>query len=107
MNISYDLLDALLVKAAGEGRLEAAKLFVGSGADVNAKCKNGHTALIWAAFNGRLEMVKYLVEQGADVNAENSDGEKPLDFTPSNLNPSNHLAIIQYLVNKGATCSIY
>jgi ankyrin repeat protein len=40
------------------------------GADVNAKTRDGLTALHLSAQNGHLEIVKLLLEHGADVNSE-------------------------------------
>ena len=64
-----------LMWASEYGNLEAAKLLIENGADVNAKDKYGDTALIEA---GHLEVVKLLIENGADVNVENEFGENAL-----------------------------
>ena len=44
------------------------------GAKVNAKTKNGATALMAAAQNGHNEVVKALLANGADVNAKTKNG---------------------------------
>jgi len=56
------------VMAAGTGDLEAVKLFLAAGYDVNAK-SNGTPAIVNAATSGNPEVVIYLVRAGADVNA--------------------------------------
>ena len=48
------------------------------GADVNAKNKDGSTALLFASFKGHLEILKYVVENGADLNAKNDKGDTGL-----------------------------
>jgi len=44
------------------------------GADVNAKDKDGMTALVFAAKFGCTEILKTLLSKGADVNAKDKDG---------------------------------
>ncbi|QHV14412.1 hypothetical protein C5O10_08730 [Akkermansia muciniphila] len=45
-----------------------------AGADVNAKTKDGETALMLAVDEGHTSCVKTLLEVGSDVNAENKNG---------------------------------
>ena len=59
-------------------RLEAAKLCVELGADVNAANDVGNTALHSTAFLGFDSIAQFLVEEGANVNATNEKGETPL-----------------------------
>src|SRR5205814_2318792 len=56
------------VMAAGTGDLEAVKLFLEAGYDVNAKA-NGTPAIVNAATSNRPDIVIYLVNAGADINA--------------------------------------
>jgi ankyrin repeat protein len=58
--------------------LEAVKLAVQLGADVNAVNADGRTALHGAAFHGRNEMIKYLAAQGANLEAKDMYGQTPL-----------------------------
>ena len=58
--------------------LEAVRMCVEPGTDVNpANCRN-ETALHGAAFRGVNRMVEYLVEQGADLDARTVEGWTPL-----------------------------
>jgi ankyrin repeat protein len=66
----------LLMYAAGYGSLDAMKLLLASGADVNAKTQFDATALIYGA--GNVEKARLLVEKGADVNAKTRSGTTPL-----------------------------
>jgi ankyrin repeat protein len=71
---------------APESFLEAAKLCVELGNDVNAvEKRKGYTALQGAASRGDDEMVQYLVDQGAKVDVVNKDGNSAADmaFGPS------------------------
>ena len=59
-----------LMVVARTGKVEAAKVLLKHGANVNASEQwGGQTALMWAAAQSQPEMVKLLVEHGADVNA--------------------------------------
>src|SRR5687768_16971980 len=91
-----DYTNALMIAAAGGGRpssyvtsganaeslaLEAVRLCVEHGADVNAFNANGQTALHSAAQRGADSIVRYLAERGARVNMKNKQGRTPLDLT--------------------------
>src|SRR5439155_17304000 len=79
-----------LMAAAGLGRspgehtlkesraLEAAKLVVEMGANVNAADDSGITALHYAAFSRLDSVVQFLVEKGASLDVKNKFGETPL-----------------------------
>jgi ankyrin repeat protein len=79
-----------LMLAAGWGRtigqssvtesdaLEAARVVLETGADVNAANARGETALHGAAYQGWNAMVQLLVSHGANLNAKNARGETPL-----------------------------
>ena len=73
-----------------EGRkaLEAVKLAVQLGADVNAANSVGLTALHAAAFNGSNEIIRFLVEKGANLDAKDFTGQTPLDKA-MNIKPKN------------------
>lgn len=53
---------------------EIATLLINKGIDVNAKKKDGVTALMIAASAGITEIVRLLIEKGADINAKTNDG---------------------------------
>ena len=57
--------------ASDKGNLEAVKLLLDKGAEVNAKNKDGKTALLVAS---NLEVVKLLLDKGADVNVKDKNG---------------------------------
>jgi ankyrin repeat protein len=61
--------------------LELVKLLVGMRGDVNAKNRNGETALSGAVSKGFASVVKYLADQGADVHVKNKRGQSLLVLT--------------------------
>jgi ankyrin repeat protein len=47
---------------------------------VNAKDKDGYTALMYVAYSGNLEIAKILIKNGADVNVRDKDRWTALMF---------------------------
>ena len=69
--------DADRRRVMGSG-LDAVRVAVELGADVNAASDTGDTALHAAAFHGFESVVEYLAGRGADLDARNARGETPL-----------------------------
>ena len=65
-------------KEKSESALEAVKLLVKHGADVNAVEAGGRTALQGAAYMGEDKIIQFLVDQGADLNAKDNYGRTAL-----------------------------
>ncbi len=59
---------------------DVALLLLESGADVNAVSKKGWTPLHSAAFFGRTKTVQLLLDRGAKHDVQNSDGHTPLQL---------------------------
>src|SRR5690554_934487 len=87
--------------AALENSVDAAKLLIEYGANVNEqKSKKDHTILgnACSSIDGSLEMVKLLVENGADIEKANH-----LKFTPLMKSvASGKIEIVKYLISKNA-----
>lgn len=60
--------------------LEAAKILVGLGADVNEATETGWTPLHAASFLGANSLIEFLVASGADPNVKNGCGQTPLSL---------------------------
>src|SRR5262249_16279495 len=60
--------------------LQAVKLFVDAGADVNAANDLGFTAMHYAAQTGRDRIVEFLAAKGAKFDVKNKAGKTPLDL---------------------------
>ncbi|WP_061249847.1 ankyrin repeat domain-containing protein [Leptospira alstonii] len=63
-----------LMVAAREGEYLIAEYLIQNGADVNARTRDGHTALMMAVFNRYPEIVKLLIRSGADLHATTTQG---------------------------------
>ena len=62
----------------GVGNLQAVKQHLAKGLDINAKNKDGVTALQIATLLGQYEIAELLVQKGADVNTKANDGTTAL-----------------------------
>ena len=67
------------LKVTEEGAIQALRLCLDRGVDINAFNSNGLTAMHRAAARGADEVVKYLAEQGARLDMKNKAGFTPLD----------------------------
>jgi ankyrin repeat protein len=54
------------------------QLLLASHANVNARDKQGETALMWAAYHGHKDVVELLLANKADASIKNSTGETAL-----------------------------
>jgi len=68
--------------------LEAVRLLVDQGADVNATNQVGQTALHGAAYLGASRIVKFLVDHQANLNARDRQGQTPFRVAEAHLNVS-------------------
>jgi len=71
---------AVAIPVTEESSLEALKLCVEHGVDLNAFNTNGNTALHNAVTRGAQKVVKYLAEQGAKLDLKDKQGRTPLDI---------------------------
>jgi len=108
-----------LLFAARGGFLDAARLLVGGGADVNQLSAGDQTSpLLIATINGHFDLAKWLLDRGADPNAASANGVTPLyaalnvTWAPRALYPQprafqqqqlTYLDFMQALLDKGAT----
>jgi ankyrin repeat protein len=71
---------AVAIPVTEASSIEAVKLCVERGVDVNAFNTNGQTALHSAVARGAENLVKYLAEHGAKLDMKNKQGRTPLDI---------------------------
>jgi ankyrin repeat protein len=67
-----------LMYAARDGSLDAARVLIEAGADLNVVDPNGMTPLMMAITNGKIPVAQLLVDTGADVRAADWYGRTPL-----------------------------
>lgn len=91
--------------AVASGQLEAAKLLLSKGADLEARAADGQqgTPLYWAAYVGRLKAVKFLLQAGAKPDAKTRDGRTPLDAAQDPTIPSREKPAIVRLLRGEAS----
>jgi ankyrin repeat protein len=95
----YTYNEASFVECAKKGDIEAIKLFLTEGIDINAFDENGRTALMRAAEYQRTEVVTLLLEKGADVGFI---GERHQRTALMEAAGSGNCVIIKQLAQKGA-----
>ncbi|MEW6737588.1 MAG: ankyrin repeat domain-containing protein [Acidobacteriota bacterium] len=95
-------LEANFVQAGWNGDLDTIHTLLQSDVDVNAKSKDGNTALMGAALNNRVDVIKVLLENGADIHLEDKYGNTALAYAVNN----NSLEAVEMLLNKGAKVDV-
>jgi ankyrin repeat protein len=73
----------VIEKAGTADPLDAARMFLDAGADIDAQNDLGNTALHYAAQTGAGRIVEYLVSKGAKLDVYNYAGQTPVDMTRS------------------------
>ena len=94
-----------LMVVARSGKVEAARVLLSHGADVNAKEQwREQTALIWAAAQNQPAMVKELIAHGADVNARSHVNDWQIQVTAEPraiYRPAGGLTALLYAAREG------
>ncbi|HYZ84792.1 MAG TPA: ankyrin repeat domain-containing protein, partial [Bryobacteraceae bacterium] len=72
--------ESVLMLAARSGNVEAVKVLLARGANLNSRERLGQTALMWAAAEGHTAVVRALIDAGADVDATLESGFKAFFF---------------------------
>jgi ankyrin repeat protein/predicted Ser/Thr protein kinase len=104
------VVDAPLVKAIAEGRLDDAKNLIAQGADVNAATKDGLTPLMQAAegsayLPNNTVAVAMLLEQQVDVDAADKRGRTALDHAVSEGKIESVRLLLDHKANPNAKAS--
>ena len=87
-----------LILAAYYGDLSEVKRLLDTGAEVNAKTKDGQTALIYASIKGDPKVVEMLLAKGAEVNTKDNNGKTALILATR----MNHPEVRELLIRAGA-----
>lgn len=90
------------LRAAENGDIRALELFAKQGTDLNAKDKNGWTALHLAARAKRQESVAFLIESGMSIDTPGLDGITPMMLAAR----EGHHTMVRYLLKQGAKAEL-
>lgn len=82
---SYEIIEILISTLKRNFGMEFPKFIL---TYVNAKNREGNTALHFAAFNGNIKIIKYLIELGADLDISNNRGLNVLHFASQGNQPA-------------------
>jgi len=93
-----EIINEKMIRAVADGDLQQIQNLLSTGANVNAKDKDGETALMLAARDGRLEVVDLLLDKGARVDEKNKFHSTALMQASYNV----HTEIVKLLLEKGA-----
>jgi ankyrin repeat protein len=99
VNVSDKATDQTALSYAIEnGNREMVRTLLGAGADINARSRDGQTAIMSLNRTANLDLVRDLLAAGADVNVRDRRGETPLLSAAT----SSSFAVIQELISYGA-----
>jgi ankyrin repeat protein len=87
-----------LMFAAREGHVEAARLLLDGGSNVNAVDKNDINPLFMAISSNRIPMARFLIERGANINALDWYGRTPLFAAVEMRNVDLHYTTFEHMV---------
>ena len=87
-----------LIILSARGDIDAVRVLLDIGADVNRVDENGVSALQAASANGHREIVRLLLDAGADINHVNRDGISALQIA----SVYGHREIVRLLLDNGA-----
>ncbi|MBI4474371.1 MAG: ankyrin repeat domain-containing protein [Acidobacteria bacterium] len=90
-----------LLYAARDGGLDAARILLDAGANVNQTDANGITPLLLATLNNQIGVARFLVDRGADINARDWYGRTPLWAAVEVRNMDKHNAAFENGVDRG------
>ena len=101
--IINELLIMITQYSETTSNIEAIKLLIELGADINYKDKNNYTALHYSCIfpMGRLEIIEFLIKNGANVNNKSGFLRTPLMVLLFNPQFDHDLKIMTLLISKG------
>ena len=95
-----------LLFAAKVGSAPAMKALVEGGAKPNLKADDGTTLALAAASGGNLEALKYALTLDPDLTAIGPGGKSIMHYAIANKEPTETIAMLQYLIDKGAKLDV-
>jgi len=89
-----------LMYAAREGHVDAARLLIEAGSEVNEADKNEIGPLLMSISNNHIEMARFLIERGANINTIDWYGRTPLFAAVEMRNVDLHYTTFQHMVTE-------
>lgn len=103
-NISKNyMLQSDILAAVNEADINAVKIALAGGADVNTCDENGRSLLLIATNNKQAELSKILIEHGADVNLQAKNLDSPFLYAGA----SGQLELVKLYLAHGARFDIF
>ena len=102
-----DQRDAALMNAAVKGNLQAARILLSQGANVNTVDKAGRSALLYAAQIGNGPMVTLFAASGADLHAKDAEGFEIGGVALIHMAGNGQVKAVKALVDKGVDLRKY
>jgi len=85
-----------VVIASRRDRLADVQKLVDLGAEIEAACNQGSTALSWASFRGHEQVARFLLDRHADIETRNNKGFTPLVCASQ----EGHVPVIELLLTR-------
>ena len=95
-----------LIFAAKAGSAPAMKVLIEGGAKPDIKADDGTTLALAAASGGNLEALKYALTLDPDLTALGPGGKSIMHYAIANKEPVETIAMLQYLIDKGAKLDV-
>lgn len=95
----YNFSESSFIDCAEKGDIEAAKMFISEGININACDKEGQSALMRASLFGHTDMVGLLLEKGADIKIRSKETQSTALMEAV---AGNHVDVIRLLAQNGA-----
>ena len=98
----------LFLYAARTGDIEDVKRRLDHDADIEAKDRNGYTALMYAVSEGHTEIVELLLDRDANIEAQNRSGYTALMYAvmSARIEMSVRIEIVELLLDRGANVDV-
>ena len=91
-----------LIIACEKGHVDAARLLLDKGAEVDRAKEDGATPLIIACWKGHVDAARLLLDNGADVHKVSNDNRTPLHGASYN----GHIDVVRLLLANGADADL-
>ena len=92
----------ILYDACKNGHVDAARLLLDKGAEVDRATEDGTTPLYIACYNGHVDAARLLLDNGADVHKVSNDNRTPLHGASYN----GHIDVVRLLLANGANADL-